>query len=233
MKFAIGAAFLIFLTFAGASAPKTDDNLRPTEEPAHVTISVFNHANIRPELLTRAEEDARRIFLQAGVDTIWLNCSRPSAPGQSNAAPCGTVGPGHLVAEILPHANDESRSHLEVLGTATLTKRAEGFYCYAFYDRIELLAGEHLLLKHKLLGAVLAHEIGHLLLRSSSHSLGGLMSGRWSGDELRRVSQSAMVFQPSESRIIRQRLSTRTADPVDNQISFLSGDDRKLLSAVQ
>jgi len=61
--------------------------------------------------------------------------------------------------EILPGANTERLLfHLEVLGTATLTDKGEGFYCYLFYDRIERLAGERRLLKRILLGDVLAHE---------------------------------------------------------------------------
>jgi predicted aspartyl protease len=122
--------------------------------------------------------------------------------------PCGTIGAGHLVVEILPGANSQrSLFHLEVLGTATLMDKGQGFYCYLFYDRIERLAGERRFLQRILLGDVLAHETGHLMLGSNSHSLTGLMSGHWSGDGLRRVSQGGMFFDPSESRLIRQRLN--------------------------
>ena len=52
---------------------------------------------------------------------------------------------------------------------------------------------------------------GHLMLGSNSHSLTGIMSGQWSGNGLRRVSQGGMFFDPSESRIIRQRLNAGRA----------------------
>jgi hypothetical protein len=62
-------------------------------------------------------------------------------------------------------------------------------------------------LSHRLLGDVLAHELGHLL-GSSAHSISGLMSGQWSGEGLRRVSEGTMFFAPSESRMMRDRLGS-------------------------
>ena len=207
MKPATVTTFLIFLVFAAFSEAETTGNSSLNETAPLLTISVFDRANVPTELLTSAEEEARRIFLQAGVETKWLNCSKPLAAGQSEAMPCGSVGAGHLVVEILPVANSQRLLfHLDVLGTATLTDKGQGFYCYLFYDRIKRLAGEHRLLKRILLGDVLAHETGHLILGSNSHSLVGIMSGTWSRDGLRRVSQRGMFFDPSESRIMRQRL---------------------------
>jgi hypothetical protein len=211
MKPAIRTTFLIFLVFAAFSKAETNGNSGPSEAPSLVTISVFDRANVPTELLTVAEEEARRIFRHAGVETTWLNCSKPLAVRQSKAMSCGTIGAGYLVVEILPRANSvQLRFRLGVLGTATLTDKGEGFYCYLFYDRIERLSGERLL-KHRLLADVLAHETGHLMLGSNSHSLNGIMSGQWSGEGLRRVSEGAMFFDPSESRIMRQRLNAKRA----------------------
>ncbi len=72
-------------------------------------------------------------------------------------------------------------------------------------------------LAHALLGHVLAHEIGHLLLRSNSHSVSGIMSARWTGEELRRLSEGAMFFTPLESKVMAGRLSTLAAD-IDKKV---------------
>jgi hypothetical protein len=207
MKHVIGLLCLIFLvlmndaTALGESGPST-----PTIATPRVTVTVFDNAKVPPELLAAAEEEARQIFLRAGVDITWLNCSK-SLTTQSNVVPCGSIGVGHVVAEILPRANNEQlRFRLEVLGTANITNKVRSFYCFLFYDRIERLAGQRLP-KSLLLANVLAHEIGHLILSSNSHSLSGIMSGQWGEGGLRQISQGAMFFQPSESRIMRQRLS--------------------------
>ena len=225
MKPAIGTTFVIFLAFAAFSEAETNGNSIPREAPPLVTISVFDRAGVPTELLTAAEGEASRIFLQAGVETSWLNCSKPLTVGQSEAMPCGTIGTGHLIVEILPDANSQRlHFHLEVLGTATLVGKGQGFYCYLFYDRIERLARGSQLSQPILLGDVLAHETGHLMLGSNSHSLVGIMSGKWSGDGLRRVSQRVMFFDPSQSRTIRQRLNANRA-----HVETSEGNRRSLL----
>ncbi len=220
MKLSIGTTLLICLAFGGLSRARSNGNFSSSDKSAqgssaghpHVSISVYDRAGVPSELLIAAEEEARRIFQRAGVETIWLNCSEPLVAGESRTVGCGTVGSGHLVAEILPRANSERlRFHLEVLGIALLTYKGGGFYCYLFYDRIARLTEEHLL-KHKLLAHVLAHETGHLMLGSNSHSLNGIMSGQWGPEGLRRVSTGTLSFHSSESKHMRQRLNAFVAD---------------------
>jgi len=207
MKLVIAIPFLMLVLVFDATAFGESVPSAPTAATPHVTVSVFDSAKVPAELLAAAEEGARQIFLRAGVDVAWRNCSKLLATEQTKAAPCGSIGAGHVVAEILPHANSEQlRFRLEVLGTAHITNKKESFYCFLFYDRIERLAGSRSL-KTKLLANVLAHEVGHLIMDSNTHSLSGIMSGRWDGDGLRQISQGGMSFQPSESRIMRQRLS--------------------------
>jgi hypothetical protein len=55
-----------------------------------------------------------------------------------------------------------------------------------FADRIESMAGRTQSDPGTLLGHVIAHEIGHLLMGTSTHSPIGLMRERWSDDEVRR-----------------------------------------------
>jgi hypothetical protein len=59
------------------------------------------------------------------------------------------------------------------------------------------------------LGYVLAHEIGHLLFGSNSHSVNGIMSPHWNGPELRRISEGNLLFLPDESRMLWKRLRLR------------------------
>ena len=49
------------------------------------------------------------------------------------------------------------------------------------------------------LGYVLTHEIGHLLLGSNSHSVSGIMSPHWNDEELRRISEGTLLFLSGES----------------------------------
>ncbi len=118
-----------------------------------------------------------------------------------------------MILKILPDAESvQVRDRVDVLGISPLDERGVGFYGYVFYDRIQQLA-EKRRLAPTLLGHVLAHEIGHLLMRSTSHSISGIMSGRWTGDELRRISEGAMLFTALESSVMRDRLLALALKP--------------------
>jgi hypothetical protein len=58
----------------------------------------------------------------------------------------------------------------------------------------------------RLLGTVAAHEIGHLLLGSQSHSAMGVMSAHWGETELRRVSMGGLRFTSEQASSMKERI---------------------------
>ncbi|PYY15245.1 MAG: hypothetical protein DMG60_18205 [Acidobacteria bacterium] len=56
------------------------------------------------------------------------------------------------------------------------------------------------------LGHVIAHEIGHLLLGLNSHSTSGIMRGLWEEEELKAVERGRLLFTSQQSRLMRQKL---------------------------
>jgi len=200
-------AFLVFLAAACVGFGQTTTIIGP--EP-HVAISVYDYAHVSTGLLGAAEEDARRVFRQAGIETVWTTCF--PKPEKAEPDGCSAVDSKHLTLKILPRAiAAHVRERTDVLGTALVDEKGVGFYAYVFYDRVQRVEKQRKL-GHALLGNVLAHEIGHLLMGSNSHSVSGIMSAHWYGEELRRISQAAMFFAPSESRIMRDRGASRQLD---------------------
>jgi hypothetical protein len=125
---------------------------------------------------------------------------------------CYPIDANHLTLKILPRAiAAHVRERGDVLGPVIVDERGVGFYAYVFYDHVQRLAEERKL-GHALLGNVLAHEIGHLLLGSNSHSVSGIMSPHWFGEELRKISEAAMLFAPSQSLTMRGRVASRQVD---------------------
>jgi hypothetical protein len=160
--------------------------------------------------LAAAEEDAQRVFRQAGVETVWVTCL--PKPEKADSDGCYAVDASHLMLKILPRAiAAQGRDRGDVLGAAIVDGRGVGFYAYVFYDHVQRLAEERKL-GHALLGDVLAHEVGHLLLGSNSHAVSGIMSAHWYGEEVRRISEAAMFFAPSQSRMMRERVAWRQVD---------------------
>jgi hypothetical protein len=196
--------------FLMAAFPGFSQTPAEANRMANITISVYDYANVSTGLLISAEEDARRIFRQAGVETVWTTCLPKLEKVQPND--CYAVDNSHLMLKILPRAiSAQARDRSDVLGTALVDDKGVGYYAYVFYDSVQRVAEERKL-GHAMLGDVLAHEIGHLLLGSNSHSVSGIMSAHWRGEELRRISEGSMLFTPSQSRMLRDRLESPRAD---------------------
>ena len=62
-----------------------------------------------------------------------------------------------------------------------------------------------------LLGHVIAHEIGHLLLPPNSHSLKGLMAGHMDQRQALRATKGALWFSAKEAETIRAGLTARNS----------------------
>ena len=195
--------FLAVAPLASAQIPPPP----PTPLGPEMTISVHDYADVPSKLLSAAEEQAREIYHRAGLETVWLNCS----PKLEKIEPesCHFSDTTHLTLKISPHAlNAQVRDRIDVLGTAYPDEKGVGYFAYVFYDRVQELA-ERQRLGHALLADVMAHEIGHLLLGSNSHSLSGIMCAHWNYDQLRNIAEGVMSFIPSQSKMMRERLRTR------------------------
>ena len=201
--------FLPVAPFASAQIPSPSVNPQGPE----MTISVHDYAGVPSKLLDAAEEQAREIYRRAGLKTVWLNCSpklEKIEPGS-----CHFSDSTHLTLKISARAvNAQVRDRADVLGTAYPDDKGVGYFAYVFYDRVQELA-ERQRLGHGLLADVMAHEIGHLLLGSNSHSLSGIMCAHWNYDQLRNIAEGAMSFVPWQSRVMRDRLRARQSGRLD------------------
>jgi len=200
---------LIFLLVVSAAFAQYGPSA--TSATPALTISVYDYAHISAPFLAAAEEDERRIFRKAGLETVWVSCF--PKPETMESPSCRVVDRNHLVIKILSHAlSAQDHDRNGAFGYALVDDNGSGYYTYAFYDRIERVAEERKL-GQALLAAVMAHEIGHLLLGSNSHSVSGIMTAHWDGTELRRISEGNMCFLSGQSRVIRDRMHTRELIP--------------------
>jgi hypothetical protein len=90
---------------------------------------------------------------------------------------------------------------------------ADGFDSFAsvFLHRAIDLEGGHLATRSAILGAMLAHEIGHLLMDQADHSKIGLMRGSWTNEDLRTIARGRMGFTKEQGRLIVSMVSRRRA----------------------
>ncbi|MDQ2777177.1 MAG: hypothetical protein M3Y57_19995 [Acidobacteriota bacterium] len=82
-----------------------------------------------------------------------------------------------------------------------------GAHASIFYDRVEAMARTASTARYVVLGYAIAHELGHVLLRSNEHSQGGLMQTRWSLATWRLASEGLLSFLPEQLEAIRNTAS--------------------------
>jgi hypothetical protein len=182
-----------------------------TVSPRTITIRIRNYAQVKPSVLNQATKAASDIFRGAGVDSVWVECSvgQTFLPDSSCSNP---VTPLDLVLNLLPRSRTQNL-HLrdEVLGMAMETTAQDfGAFASVFYDSVELCAAHRGLDLSHLLGHVIAHELGHLLLGANSHSGHGVMRACWSGKELVAAGQGGLSFSASEQHRLQTVLTART-----------------------
>jgi len=164
-----------------------------------VIVSVYNDAQVPGDTLTRAELQATNTFLRSGLEINWLNCTH------HDTAACNEVGgPQHLFLRITPKIaaslNDAA------FGIAFIGSDQTGRNANVFWRRVKEIQKNTKADASLILGSVMAHEIGHLLLGSNSHALSGIMRARWESDELHRITMGSLLFLPEQGKRMRARL---------------------------
>jgi hypothetical protein len=175
------------------------------QEEAHVTISVYNDAGVPLDVLQRAEDEASRVFRQAGIQVQWLNCLVPAVSEEASSACREAVFPEHLHLRIVRKSLGLKG---ETMGISFQTDDGRGCYADLFYEPMEDLRRSDGTDVASLLGYVAAHEIGHLLLGTNSHAVAGIMHAHWTAGELASTKTGEMVFLAKESRQMKERLIT-------------------------
>jgi hypothetical protein len=63
-----------------------------------------------------------------------------------------------------------------------------------------------------ILGRIMAHELGHLLLGKNEHSRAGVMRAEWLSDDRQSRTPALMLFLPGEAKRIRAQVLARSRD---------------------
>jgi hypothetical protein len=164
-----------------------------------VVVRLWDTTNTPAGQLDRAIQGASATFQSAGVDIHWVVCP------PSNASGCGAQSDGDaLILRIIktpPRVPDR-----QSLGFAWVDRDAgRGTVATVFADRTAALAQNAHVDAAVLLGRVIAHELGHLLLGTTTHPRRGLMRARWTVADLRRQLDTDWVFSSDEKARLRER----------------------------
>lgn len=199
-------ALSLILVTSAYGAPQTSVTAG-TDGGKQITIRIHNYAQVETRVLVNAERITDDILHEAGVEVGWLECSA----GQVEPVCQTPMGPTDVTLNLLPRSMSR-RFHLRLDAFGVALEDEEGGLgsdAWIFCDLVKDAAAQRQLTRSVLMGTVIAHELGHLLLSTNSHSAFGLMRANWSSKELSAVEHRAMYFSSSESKRIQQAMIVR------------------------
>jgi hypothetical protein len=193
-------------TMCVAVAEETREN--PLTVGWSLTILVYDYAGVQADTLLKSEQEASRIFHHSGVDVTWRPCR---IQGSSIPLECPDPSPMTPALRLLPRFQlVGDRVHAEAMGYST------GDFATVSVEFAERLEESGVARLPEVLGHIMAHEIGHVLLPGGGHSVSGIMRARWSSNEWRLLRQGELNFAPEQSRFLRADL-LRRLQPVGEQ----------------
>ena len=153
-----------------------------------------NDADVPAEVLAAARETASAAYAAAGVEIAWT--ARP---------PMATVA-------LLPREKARQIRHRpEVIGFATGNRARGAKMAYVFVHRVEELAARYRLPASAILGAAIAHELGHLMLPHDAHTDIGLMRPILDHADFRKANRGELLFSRNQAVQIREAIEPRAS----------------------
>jgi hypothetical protein len=172
--------------------------------PVVLRVSLFDDAGVGAATLREAEREASRVFQRANIDVIWLQCPQNTLE-QISLGRCSEASfPAHLHLRVVPRPR---AAKISAVGMSFLSADGKGCYADLFYERVVELQMKTHTLTAIILGHAMAHELGHLLLGTNSHSRDGLMRAQWNRGDLAEAARGNLVFSPEESTRMRSRFT--------------------------
>jgi hypothetical protein len=214
----VGLAAVIGFAFSETGfAAKAD--LNGTSDPT-IKILVYNLAQAPRAVLAEAEREAGRILSQAGVRASWFECPAANSDAEGKDACQTGWGSVNLGLRILVKPTSfDNRLQGDALGFAIFPALASVYYDH----RLRFVGDDIGLGLPTILGCFIAHEIGHLLLGSTSHSNQGLMQAGWGERQIHQALAGDLLFTSNQVKLIhtepRTRISRQTRNPTPSLIS--------------
>jgi hypothetical protein len=173
-----------------------------------ISVQVYNPAAAPKTEVQKALGEAGWILSQAGIEAQWVECGDSVRDGADLPGCQPRTEPGLFVVSIL--SEDPRRGRREdALGFAVLAGRKNG--AAVVYSHIRsILRDNPQYADCNLLGHVIAHELGHLLLRSPQHG-DGIMKADWKGRDFEAMKQRRLRFSLAEARRLVSMPCSQTA----------------------
>jgi len=194
-----GLISTIWLAFPGARFACAQDY-----NPA-IRVRVDNYTPASPAELAMAEREAARILGAAGLRTIWLICREVDSLALLQDPCQQPLETTDIVLRVVSEPT-QNKFNDAVFGFSVQPVLATVYYEYP----VRLAKKDDAVFELPvILGCVMAHEIGHLLLGPNSHSGSGIMQPSWERKQVRQAMTGSLLFTSAQAKHIRAEARTR------------------------
>jgi hypothetical protein len=171
---------------------------------AQIKVNLYNDSAVSDEVMDSAQKEASRILRDAGVMLSWC---RRTIPGE----PCASPGTATLQVRLCPRAAEANYAvPANSMGFSLTSPAPEfGFFAGILVQRMAAFTRGDQHRYELMLGHVIAHELGHLLLERSAHSRNGLMKDQWDRPQWDLMETGRLLFSRDEARLIQARVKLR------------------------
>ena len=170
-------------------------------------VMVYKYADVDPEILAKAEKRAESIFQELKVNVVWIDSGdfRRQFHGDSRKEQ-EQLDSIDVLLRLVPLSRAALNS--KAMGEALPCQLGKDA-CIAnvFMNRVREKTDVEKMGSDQVLGHAMAHEIGHILLGSDSHSSTGLMKAKWNSDDMKRAGKGDLQFTAEQCQIIRKNLT--------------------------
>ena len=164
-----------------------------------------NLDGVRELFIAKAQAETDLVFGSAGVTIVWRVCDTFPTVAELERDPWFVIRlrTGKPPLTVGP-------ASLDVMGKAFVEEHGGGYMADAYFQAVQATSAQHHGDSGVLLGFVMAHELGHLLL-GAGHTPDGVMQAAWSQKQMDALRQRWLRFTEEGAARIRRSLETRTA----------------------
>jgi hypothetical protein len=201
------ASLLLFAGLGLHARPvaNTAEEARPGPE---INVRIFNYAAVERSVFLKARQEAGRILRRSGVETKWIECAASTQSPERDPRCTARIRPNDLVVRIL--AREMTGFENGELGVALIP--ADGVFgsrASVFHNKVKEYGERWHASRGLLLGHVIAHEMGHLLLGAQSHSGAGIMLAPWNRKTIAMAGVGTLLFTAEQAKRMRAQIAKR------------------------
>ena len=178
--------------------------VRAASTPTIVIVRIYDGVGLSHPDLDTATQTTSSIFNDVGIGITWRFCRSTHASFRSPDQCGNQLRPAEFSVRLLPAHRTAERGSFGY--SYVDTAQRSGVLSTLFIDRIFAAAARIHGDRGVLIGRVMAHELGHLLLGTTSHDTRGLMRGLWLDQTLQRNEPEDWSFSREDVAMMSQTL---------------------------